>query len=159
MLASKLSRLRQGIPPYKVIELSGGVKVAVVIVPSDAIRQCEERVQQWETDNPGMVNANVRNQRFDAELCFNCMRDPEDLNVKLAENVDEIGQYLDLEDIRRVTNAYGELMMNKAPKIELLKEEELEELKKYLEKTPLKDLSTVSLVHLANFHQSVVSEK
>ena len=66
---------------------------------------------------------------------------------------------MDLEDINRVVNAYGELMMNKAPKLELLTQAQLETVKKHLEVTPLSDLSTVLLVHLANCHQTIVSEK
>lgn len=94
-------------------------------------------------------------------LAYYCMRDPDDptMNTKLADSVEEVGEFLDLEDISRVVNAYSELIMNKAPKIELMSQEEFDELKKYLDVTPLSDLSTVSLVHLGNFRRSVVSEK
>ena len=54
---------------------------------------------------------------------------------------------------------YNELLVNKAPKLEVLTEEELDSLKKYLEVTPLKDISTVSLVHLKYCHQTLVSEQ
>jgi hypothetical protein len=64
---------------------------------------------------------------------------------------------MDLEDISRVTMAYGELMVDKSPKLELMNEEEFEEIKKFLETTRLNDLNTVSLVHLTNFRQAMHS--
>ena len=87
------------------------------------------------------------------------MRVPTDLEQKVASSIDEIGQLLDDEDIKRVCEQYNNLIVNKAPKLEVLTEEELDSLKKYLEVTPLKDISTVSLVHLKYCHQTLVSEK
>lgn len=157
-MASKLSKLRQGIPPHKMV-LIRDMQVAVVILPSDIIRLCEEQMEEYAKKNPDKVNDNVKNQYFDRLLCYHCMRDPEDpsFETKLADSPEEVGQAMDLEDISRITGAYGELMMNKAPKIELLNEEEFENIKKFLEVTPLKGLNTVSLVHLANFHQTMDS--
>ena len=87
------------------------------------------------------------------------MRDPDDISERISSSVQEVMECMDLEDINRIVKAYGELMMNKAPKLELLTQDQLEVVKKHLEVTPLSDLSTVSLVHLANFHQTIVSEK
>lgn len=155
-MASKLSQLRNGIPPHKYIDIRG-MRIAVVLIPSDILRQCEELTEEYGNNNKTKVNERVKSQYFDELLAYNCMRDPDDLNKKIAESVEEVREILDIEDIGRVTSAYGELLMNKAPKIELLNEEQLDEIKKHLEVTPLKDLSTVSVVHLANFHQVIVS--
>ena len=157
-MASKLSQLRLGTPPYKIVDIRG-LKVAVVILSSDITIQIDQEVQRYESENPDSVNDNIKDRIFDIKLCYHCMRDPDNINVKIADSEEEVGQTLDVEDISRITGAYSELMINKAPKIELLTEEELDELKKYLEVTPLKDLSTVSLVHLTNFHQTILSEK
>lgn len=66
---------------------------------------------------------------------------------------------LDDEDIQRVCEKYNELIVNKAPKLEVITEEELDEIKKYLEVTPLSDINTVSLVHLKYFLQTVTSSQ
>lgn len=158
----KLSQLRTGRPVYKTITLSNGTdsfKVAVVLLPSDTVQQCEEETERYVNEHKGSANDNVRNQYFDKLLCYHCLRNPENLDEKLADDVDEIGEQLDVEDISRITGAYRELMVNKAPKIELLTNEDLEEIKNYLSETQLKDLNTVSLVHLTNFHQTMGSQK
>jgi hypothetical protein len=77
----------------------------------------------------------------------------------MTDSIEEVGRSLDDEDIKRVCEAYSELLVNRAPKLEMLKQEEYEELKKVLEATQLSDLSTVSLVHLKHFHLTIVSEK
>ena len=157
-MASKLSQLRQGIPPHKIVEIRG-IEFAIVILASDIMLQIDQEVQEYATENAGKVNDEIRNRLFDIKLCYHAMRDPQDINKRVSEDPDEVASILDPEDISRITQAYSELMLNKAPKIELLSDEEFEELKKYLEVTPLKDLSTVLLVHLTNSHQTIRSER
>lgn len=157
-MASKLSQLRQGISPHKIVEI-GDMEFAVVILASDIMLQIEQEVQEYATQNESRVNAEIRNRLFDIKLCYHCMRDPQNINKRVSESPEEVASILDPEDISRVTQAYSELMINKAPKIELLNDEEFEELKKHLEVTPLKDLSTVLLVHLTNSHQTIRSER
>ena len=161
---SKIRSLRMGTPPHKTIDLGNGenkITVKIVALPLDMTQDIEEQVEEYCQSNRGKVNDSVRQQMYNKLLAYYCMRDPDDptMNTKLADSVEEVGEFLDLEDISRVVNAYSELIMNKAPKIELMSQEEFDELKKYLDVTPLSDLSTVSLVHLGNFRRSVVSEK
>lgn len=161
---SKIRNLRMGTPPHKTVKIGNGenaITVKVVALPLDVTQSIEEQVEEYCQLNKGKVNNNVRQQMYNKLLAYNCMRDPDDptMNTKVAESADEVGEFMDLEDISRVVNTYSELIMNKAPKIELITQEEFDELKKYLDVTPLSDLSTVSLVHLENFHRSVVSEK
>lgn len=156
----KLSQLRKGTPPHKTISLYDGkdeMKVAVVILPSDIIRMCEEETERYVNENKDKANDNIRNQYFDTLLVYYCLRNPDNLEEKLADSIEEVGEVLDIEDITRITGAYRELMLNKAPKIELMSEDDLTEIKNFLSETPLKDLNTVSLVHLTNFHQTMVS--
>ncbi len=159
-MASKLHQLRNGIPPHKRINIRG-VDAMVVLVSSDTIKKCEETVEEYASNNKDRVNDKVRNNYFDQLLAYHCLRDPDDptLNTKLASDVTEIAEILDNYDIGTIMEAYSELVMNKAPKIELLTEEQLDDIKKHLEVTKLSDLSTVSLVHLANFHLQIVSEQ
>lgn len=158
----KLSQLRTGKQVYGIVKLSNGteeVKVAVVLLPSDTIQLCEEQTEIYVNEHKDSANDNVRNQYFDKLLCFHCLRNPDNLNEKLADSVEEIGEQLDVEDISRITGKYRELMVNKAPKIELMTNEDLEEIKNYLSEIQLKDLNTVSLVHLTNFHQTMDSQR
>lgn len=156
-----LKDLRRGIPPHKRVHIGGadGYDVMVVILSADKCLEIEEQTQDYCSSRGSKANENVKNQFYNALLVFNCMRDPDDLTVPIASSLNEVMECMDLEDINRVVNAYGELMMNKAPKLELLTQAQLETVKKHLEVTPLSDLSTVLLVHLANCHQTIVSEK
>lgn len=159
--AKSLRDLRRGIPPHKKVHIGGadGYDVQVVILSADKCLELEELTNEYCSSREKRVNEVVRNQFYNALLVHECMRDENDLSVRLSSSVQEVMECMDLEDINRVVKAYGELMMNKAPKLELLTEDQLEVVKKHLEETPLSGLSTVSLVHLANFHQTIASEK
>ena len=159
--AKSLRDLRRGVPPHKRVHIGGtdGYDVTVVVLSADKCLELEELTNEYCNTREKRVNDNVRNQFYNALLVNECMRDPDDLSAKISSSVQEVMECMDLEDINRVVKAYGELMMNKAPKLELITQDQLEVVKKHLEETPLSDLSTVSLVHLANFHQTIVSEK
>lgn len=159
--AKSIRNLRRGIPPHKKVHIGGtdGYDVTVVILSADKCLELEELTNEYCSTREKRVSEVVRNQFYNALLVKECMRDPDDLTIHLSSSVQEVMECMDLEDINRVVKAYGELMMNKAPKLELLTEDQLAVVKKHLEVTPLSDLSTVSLVHLANFHQTIVSEK
>lgn len=157
-MISKLSELRQGTPVNKKITLRENFEVAVVILPTDIMMQIEQEVQEYLNANESKVNQVIKNQLFDIKLCYHAMRNPSNLLEKVAKDEKEVAELLDQEDIGRVTTAFGELMINKSPKIELMSEEEFDELKKNLAEMSLKDLSTVSLVHLTNFHQTIHSK-
>ena len=167
---SYLKRMRTGQPPHGIVTLGNGsdsFEVAVVLLSNDIMLNINEAVEDRyhstvEEDkiikNPLDTPKN-RAMYYNRLLCYHCMRVPTDLEQKVASSIDEIGQLLDDEDIKRVCEQYNNLIVNKAPKLEVLTEEELDSLKKYLEVTPLKDISTVSLVHLKYCHQTLVSEK
>lgn len=159
--ARSLRDLRRGTPPHKRVHIgdTDGYDVQVVILSADKCLELEELTNEYCSTREKRVSDTVRNQFYNALLVHECMRDETDLTVKMSSSAQEVMECMDLEDINRVVKAYGELMMNKAPKLELLTEDQLEVIKKHLEVTPLSDLSTVSLVHLANFHLSIVSEK
>lgn len=160
---SKLRLLRKGKQPSKIITLGNGddaFDVRIVLLSSDDMLDIEEQTEGYCSEIGNKANRVVRNNYYNKLLCAMCMRDPDDdTHEEPFATVDEIGKYLDVEDISRVCDAYKELMMNKAPKVELLTEDELTELKNYLEVTHLKDISTVLLVHLKSCHQTLVSEK
>lgn len=159
--AKSLRDLRRGIPPHKRVHIGGteGYDVTVVILSADKCLELEELTNEYCNTREKRVNDTVRNQFYNALLVNECMRDPDDISERISSSVQEVMECMDLEDINRIVKAYGELMINKAPKLELLTQDQLEVVKKHLEVTPLSDLSTVSLVHLANFHQTIVSEK
>jgi hypothetical protein len=161
---SKLWQLRAGIPPHKNVTLGNGdstVDVTVVSLTADTMQMIDEVTEEYCKRNKDKVNDIVRTQFYNINLVHHCMRDPnsERFSVKMTESPEEVSQIMDLEDISRVVNAYQELILNKAPKLEFITQEQLDEIKKHLEVTPLSDLSTVLLVHLANCHRTIVSEK
>lgn len=161
---SKLSALRRGVPMHKNVTLGVGdntVEVKVVLLSSDDMLDIEESTEEYCKSIGDRNNRVVRNNYYNKLLASMCMRDPSDstLQTQIAESVDEVGEFLDIEDIDRVCNAYRELLTNKAPRMDIMTNDELEELKNYLRVTPLKDLSTVLLTHLKSCHQTLVSEK
>ena len=161
---SKLWKLRAGIPVHKNVTLGNGdstVEVTVVSLPADTMQMIDETVEQYCKKNKDKVNDTVRSQFYNVNLVHHCMRDPNSdrFSVKMTDSPEEVAEMMDLEDISRIINAYQELILNKAPRLEFITQEQLDELKNHLEVTPLSDLSTVSLVHLANFHRTIVSEK
>ena len=167
---SYLKRMRTGQPPHNIVTLGNGsdaFEVAVVLLSNDTMLSINESVEDryhGTVDGDKIIKNPLdtpknRAMYYNRLLCYHCLRVPNDLTQNIASSPDEIGQLLDDEDIKRVCEQYNNLIVNKAPKLEVVTEEELDTLKKYLEVTPLKDISTVSLVHLKYFHQTLVSEK
>ena len=71
------------------------------------------------------------------------MREPEDLDVKIFEKFEDVGHNLTLEDIKRVCETYNNIIVNNSDKLETMKPEDYDELKKFLEVTPTTDYNTV----------------
>lgn len=168
--SSYLRRMRVGDPPHATVTLGNGndaFDVEIVLLSNDKMTEIRENTDKRFA--PKIVDGvevrsdidtgNNRSNYYNRLLCYHCMRTPDNINMRVAETPDEIASLLDDEDIKRVCDKYNELIVNKAPKLEVLTEVQIEELKKYLEVTPSKDLSTVSLIHLKYFHQTLVSEK
>lgn len=161
---SKLWQLRAGIPVHKNVTLGNGdstVQVTVVSLPADTMKMIDETVESYCKKNQDKINDAVRAQVYNINLVHHCMRDPNSdrFSDKMTDSPEEVAEMMDLEDISRVVNAYQELILNKAPRLEMITQTQLDEIKNFLEVTPLSDLSTVLLVHLANFHRTMVSEK
>lgn len=169
----KLRELRTGKQQYKVINL-GDVKekldIAVVLLSADVMLSINEKVEERyhiintdkkedNTSDDAKLNSITRNQYYNILLCLNCVREADDINAHVFSTEEEVGSTLDLEDIKRVCENYNELLVNRAYKLETIKEEDIDEIKKALEVTSLNDLSIVSQVHLAYFLQAVRSEK
>lgn len=158
MASDKLYKMRSGTPQHKSIKLRGE-DFAIVLLGSDIIRSIEEQTEEYYNRNKDRVNDAVRAQYYNALLVFNCLRDPNNLSERVADKVSDIESALDSVDMTEVVDAYRELIINKSPRIDLLTQDELDEVKKHLEVTALSDLSTVLCVHLKNCHLTIVSEK
>lgn len=165
----KIRNMRMGKFTHSTVKLGLGddvVQVAVVLLPSDTMLEINELVAEryapqvvdGETVENSKNNETTRAQYYNQLLCFHCMREMEDLNEKIFTKFEDVGTILTLEDIRRVCEAYNNLIINNSDKLEVLKQEDYDELKKFLEVTPLKDLSIVSRVHLKYFLQTILLE-
>ena len=166
---NKIRNMRMGKKFCSSVKLGVGddsVMVAVVLLPSDIMLDINEMVEERyaPTVQDGVVVKNAkqnditRNQYYNQLLCLHCMREIDDINTPIFNTVEEVGSILTLEDIKRVCEAYNALIINNSDKLETLKQEDYDELKKLLEVTPLKDLSIVSQVHLMYFLQTLLSE-
>lgn len=167
---SRIRNMRMGRHSCMNVTLGSGddsVMVAVVLLPSDIMLDINEAVEERYAPtilNDGTVVKNnkqndiTRSQYYNQLLCFHCMREIDNTDEKIFSSVDEVGSILTLEDIKRVCEAYNSIIINNSNKLETLKQEDFEELKKHLEVTSLKDLSIVSQVHLMYFLQTIRSE-
>lgn len=166
---NKIRNMRMGKRSHSTVKLGMGddsVVVAVVLLPSDIMLDINEMVEERyaPTVQDGVVVKNskkndaTRNQYYNQLLCLHCMREVNNLDESIFSTIEEVGSILTLEDIKRVCEAYNALIVNNSDKLETLKQEDYDQLKKLLEVTPLKDLSIVSQVHLMYFLQTVLSE-
>lgn len=166
---NRIRSLRSGKRTRAFVKLGMGddsVTVAVVLLPSDVMLDINETVAERYApevkDGVTVENSRqsdvTRAQYYNQLLCYHCMREPDDLEAKIFEKFEDVGKNLTLEDIKRVCESYNNLIVNNSDKLETLKPEDYDELKKFLEVTPLKDLSIVSQVHLMYFLQTVLSE-
>lgn len=166
---NKIRSMRMGKKSHSTVKLGVGedsVMVAVILLPSDIMLDINEAVEERyaPTVQDGVVVKNAkqsdvtRNQYYNQLLCLHCMREVDNIDNPIFSTIEEVGKILTLEDIKRVCEAYNALIINNSDKLETLKQEDYDTLKKFLEVTPLKDLSIVSQVHLMYFLQTVLSE-
>lgn len=157
----KLHELRRGNPKFSRVYLgdeNDGVEVAVVILTADDVLDIDEQVQVYCSSAPNKINDIVRSEIANAMICQRAIRNPDNLDEKLLDSLKQTLEMLDLEDMGRIIKAYNELMINRAPKLETLSSEDLEEIKKKLKTAKLKDLNIVQRLHLTSFLQAMRSE-
>ena len=173
-LKQKLINLRTGNPSRRTVILGNGddsVTICAVLLSSDTMLDINEKVDQRYGHNVEVDDDDVnvdtsimsaskvtRMQYYNILLCYYSMRNPDNIDEYIFDSYEQTASVLNLEDIKRVCEAYNEIIINSAPKMELLTQEDYDELKKFLEVTPLRDLDTVSLIHLKYFHQTIHSE-
>lgn len=152
---SLLQKIKSGKKNYKIIKFPGtDENVAIVLLSSDETTMAKLKADEFNKKN-NITDEIYLDKSIQEYIIFYALRDPEDLNKKVAESIDELKQSITVNDLAYLMIEYTNLSNETNPLINSLTEEMFEELKKTLEKTSLKDLNGESLLSLRNFLMSL----
>lgn len=152
----KLSSLRRDVPPHSMHEFKDGngkpiFEFAIVLLNMEQIRRCGEQVVLFNKNNE-VDDPNYSEVIFNINLVYHCMRQPDNLDMHIANGIDEIQEFLSEGRMNYIVEQYYLLEAVHSPKsLELLTNEEMEELKKLIGQIQLSNLSTISQAHLKSF--------
>jgi hypothetical protein len=130
----RLDRMRLGQSVCDVVTLPSDPEIRLSIVPLTEA----EYLQVLETvrdtmasdDLPGMA---IRDRVQAQEILVRSIREPDDLTDRLYEDTGEMLEDLDVGDIDELIDRYNEMVANSSPAIDGIPEEELENVKKFLQ--------------------------
>jgi hypothetical protein len=151
---SILQKIKNGKRNYKLVDFPGtNEKVAISILSSAEMTDCKVKSDKY------IEELNVKDDDFkdiilQQYVVYNCLRDKDDTNKKLAESIEEI-RNLDNVELIYLMSQYNLLVQETSPFLASVTEEQFEMLKKTLEKMNWKDLSGESLLSLRNFLMSL----
>ncbi len=148
---SILQKIKSGKKNYKLIEFPGTEEmVAIVILSSQELTDCKLKADEY-IESRNIKDEDYKDIILQQYIMYNALRDKDDLNTKLASNIEEFRQLIDNNELAFLQVQYNMFMQDNSPFLSAINEEQFEELKKTLNKTTLKDLNGVSLLALRNF--------
>lgn len=152
---SKLVNLRRGIPEHKIVNFPGTEeKVAIVALNNKDIIASREAAMKFIAEHP--VDIDTGDLVLSMYTLKETMRDPEDLEVRFAENFEEINEHMDPKTVYELHNEFVGVQNGKTQDLDDLTSEEFEDIKKKLEKMELKELDGELQTILKYFHQTLI---
>lgn len=152
---SLLHKIKNGKKNTKLVEFPGSTtKVALVILSSNEITQAKVASDAYILEKK-ISGDTYMDMAFQQEIIFRALRDKDNLENRLADNIDEI-RALEVNELAYLQVQYNLFQQENSPFLSAVTEEQLDILKKTLEIMSLKDLSGESLVALRSFLLSLV---
>lgn len=147
---SLLQKIKNGKKNFKVIDYPNSTeKVAIAILSSDEMTDCKIKSEQY-IKKISIEDESYRDVILQQFIVYNCLRDKDNINQKIAESIEDI-RGLDNVELMYFMSQYNMLVQDTSPFLASVTEEMFEELKKTLVKMSWKDLNGESLLALRNF--------
>lgn len=152
---SLLHKIKNGKKSTKLIEFPGSTtKVALVILSSHELTQAKVAADAYVAEKK-ITGDTYEDMVFQQEILFRALREVDNTENRLADNIDEI-RALEVNELAYLQVQYNMFQSENSPFLSAVTEEQFELLKKTLEITKWKDLNGESLVALRSFLQSLV---
>lgn len=150
-MSSILQKLKNGKKNYKIINFPGTEeKVALVILSTGEMTEAKIQSDNYIKEN-NIEDETYQDIILQQHIIYRALRDKDNLENKMADNVDDLAKSLSLQEIQYFMVQYNLFNSENSPFLGALNEEQFEELKKTLEKMSLNDLNGQSLIALRNF--------
>jgi hypothetical protein len=150
----RMDRMRQGQRTAEIISLPSDNEIRVAIVPllereyDEALRATAVIGDEFPENIAG---ASLMDRQERREVICRAIRDPDNYEVRLFNNVEEMMGLLHPSDISHLFDAYVEMSMDISPDVRALSDEEIDYLKKVCENLDWKGLSGKQLYSFNRF--------
>ncbi len=138
----RLDRMRQGQAVAERYPIPSDPEVHFLMVPlleSEYEMALQVASQIPASDNvPGME---LRERIQSKEILAFSIREPSDLSKRVFENGNQIGEFMEIQDINFLMDMYLEMVDQTSPSLDGIPEQELENLKKVLQEISWSELS------------------
>ena len=124
---SKFAMLRESIPAHHIITIRD-VEIAVVMLSALDQKAVNEEAELYCRKNRDSMNDTNRVNYLNAVLAYNVSRDPDNLNDKLADSIDEFLPTVTQAEIMDIVETYGKVTLESIPPLELMSEEDFDSL-------------------------------
>lgn len=153
---SILQKIKSGKNNYKLVDFPGtDEKIAIVILSSSQTEICKLKTEEYIVKHI-ITDETYKDMVLQRHLSYEFMRDKDDRNKKVVDNVDEVGELLDISELAYMVTQYNLFSQENSPFLNAVNTEQFEALKKTLPTMNLNDLNGESLVALRNFLMSLV---
>lgn len=152
----RLDKMRQGQAVADFAEIPSLPEMRVALVPvteADYDKSLELSAMIDAPENPsGWLR---RERRANAETLVCAIRNPQDLQERVFEDVDELRDVLEVSDLNYLTDRYMEMVARSSPQLEAFSEDEMDAAKKFLQALDWNELSGRSWYALKRFLSSL----
>jgi hypothetical protein len=152
---SILHKIKNGRKNKKIVEFPGtDIKVALVILSSNDLTDAKLSADKY-IEEKQLKDETYTDIILQQEILYRAMRDVDDIDKKVAGNIDDIRE-LQVNEIAFLMVQYNLFQQETSPFLSSVTEEQFEVLKKTFETMKWSDLSGESLLALRNFLLSLV---
>lgn len=140
--ARRLARMRQGQNVAEVVTLRSDEEIKLYMVPLTEAEylQTLEVISAMNVKDD-LAGVTMKDRRQAQETLIRSIREPNDLTMRVYDEVEEMTEQLDVTDIDELIDRYNEMVANSSPRLDGIPVQELENLKKALVEMDLNALS------------------
>jgi hypothetical protein len=134
LAANRLARMRLGQAVVDIHSIPSNPDVKVALVPLTEADYLNASIAAGEVDfkNDNMMAGAVVQRKHIAEIMFRAMRDPEHIENYAFESIEQMQEFLSVQDLTYLSDQYLLMVDTSSPAIDGFEGEELEEIKKVL---------------------------
>ncbi len=150
-------RLGQAVCDFVVLPSDSEIKLCIVPLTEAQYRQVLEKVAKTVAED-NLAGMQIRDRVQAEEILVRAIREEHDLNQRVYDSTEELLEDLDVGDVDHVIDCYNEMVHTSSPTLDGIPDEELEHVKKALQKMDWNALSGEAWYALKRFLSRIMPQ-